>query len=388
MTSSRSRRRAHRTRLAPSAANRRAQAAPIPEEAPVMRMVFPAILVMRKCSSGSRLGSLPSLHAEPCLPRRHAAHRLASPPPAARRTADLQLADPLDGALLGHHTTLCRGAGTGVRPGAGDRPARGPQPPPLGARGGPGQCGRAGERPGHDNRPPSQRARHRRPLDHRLHEEGSWHADRIGPGDRPGDRRGGGPRLRIGGDRRDRRRGSPGHGAVASGTDPPRVSTLDTPLTRDAGIAVPLICGAMYPCSNPELVAAVSDAGGIGIAQPLSMVYVHGHEFREGLRLIRRLTTKPIGMNVLIEQSSRAYLDKMRRWLDVALEEGVRFFVTSLGNPRWVVDRVRPVGGVVYHDVTERKWALKALDGGVKGLIGVNNRAGGHAGARSAEELF
>src|SRR5690348_17753092 len=67
-------------------------------------------------------------------------------------------------------------------------------------------------------------------------------------------------------------------------------------------------------------------------------------------------------MNVLIEQSSRAYLDKMRRWLDVAIEEGVRFFVTSLGNPRWVVDRVRPVGGVVYHDVTERKWALKALE--------------------------
>ena len=33
---------------------------------------------------------------------------------------------------------------------------------------------------------------------------------------------------------------------------------IDTPLTRHAGIAVPLLCGAMYPCSNPELVAAVS----------------------------------------------------------------------------------------------------------------------------------
>ncbi len=36
--------------------------------------------------------------------------------------------------------------------------------------------------------------------------------------------------------------------------------------TRTAGIEVPLICGAMYPCSNPELVAAVSKVGGIGIA--------------------------------------------------------------------------------------------------------------------------
>jgi nitronate monooxygenase len=61
--------------------------------------------------------------------------------------------------------------------------------------------------------------------------------------------------------------------------------------------------------------------------------------------------------------------------------------VTSLGNPKWVVERVRAVGGVVYHDVTERKWADKALAGGVHGLIAVNERAGGHAGGRSAEAL-
>ncbi len=163
---------------------------------------------------------------------------------------------------------------------------------------------------------------------------------------------------------------------------------LATALTRDAGIAVPLIGGAMFPCSNPELVAAVSEAGGIGIAQPLSMVYVHGHDLREGFQLIRRLTTKPIGMNVLIEQSSRLYLDRMQRWVDVAIEAGVRFFITSLGKPRWVVDRIAQVGGLAYHDVTERKWALKGLDSGVRGLIAVNRRAGGHAGPKSAEQLM
>lgn len=161
-----------------------------------------------------------------------------------------------------------------------------------------------------------------------------------------------------------------------------------TPLTRHAGIEIPLICGAMYPCSNPELVAAVSEAGGIGIVQPISLTYVHGHDFREGLRLIRRLTSRPIGMNALIEQSSKSYHERMSRWIDIALEEGVRFFVTSLGNPRWVVDRVGPVGGVVYHDVTERKWAEKGLAGGVHGLIAVNSRAGGHAGPKSAEALI
>ena len=165
-------------------------------------------------------------------------------------------------------------------------------------------------------------------------------------------------------------------------------ATLDTALSRHAGIEVPLICGAMYPCSNPELVAAVSDAGGIGIVQPISLTYVHGHDFREGLRLIRRLTSKPIGMNALIEQSSRSYHERMIRWIDVALEEGVRFFITSLGNPKWVVERVAQLGGVVYHDVTERKWAEKGLAGGVQGLIAVNRRAGGHAGAKTAEELI
>src|SRR5690606_4942903 len=80
--------------------------------------------------------------------------------------------------------------------------------------------------------------------------------------------------------------------------------------------------------------------------------------------------------------------ERMTRWIDIALEEGVRFFVTSLGNPRWVVDRVGAVGGVVYHDVTERKWAEKGLAGGVQGLIAVNRRAGGHAGPKSAEQLI
>jgi len=163
---------------------------------------------------------------------------------------------------------------------------------------------------------------------------------------------------------------------------------LDTPLARHAGIEVPLICGAMYPCSNAELVAAVSEAGGIGIVQPISLTYVHGYEFREGLRRIRSLTAKPIGMNALIERSSKTYAERMERWIEVAIEEGIRFFVTSLGNPRWVVDRVHSVGGVVYHDTTEAKWGAKGRDAGVDGLIAVNRCAGGHAGAKGEEELL
>jgi nitronate monooxygenase len=166
------------------------------------------------------------------------------------------------------------------------------------------------------------------------------------------------------------------------------MSLLRTAFTEQTGVEVPLICGAMYPCSNPELVAAASEAGAMGVLQPLSLTYVHGHDFREGVRLIRRLTAKPIGMNVIVEKSSKVYTERMQGYMDIALEEGIRFFITSLGNPRWVVERAHAVGGLVYHDVTERKWAQKGLAEGVDGLIAVNNRAGGHAGPKSAEALY
>ena len=166
------------------------------------------------------------------------------------------------------------------------------------------------------------------------------------------------------------------------------MTRFDTAFTRQVGIDIPIICGAMYPCTNPELVAAVSDAGAIGIVQPVSMTYVYGHDYREGLRAIKRATNRPFGMNALIEQSSKAYRHRVEKWVDISLEEGVRFIVTSLGNPRWVVDKAAQVGGIVYHDITERRWAQKAVDGGVHGLIGVNNVAGGHAGRLSPEALL
>ncbi len=163
---------------------------------------------------------------------------------------------------------------------------------------------------------------------------------------------------------------------------------MRTRFTEHAGVQVPLLCGAMYPCSNPELVAAVSAAGALGVVQPLSLMYVHGRELREGLRWIQETAGAPIGFNAIVEKSAKSYERRMREWVAVAIEEGVRFFVTALGNPRWVVEAVHEVGGIVYHDVTERRWAEKALAEGVDGLICVNSRAGGHAGSKTPQELY
>src|SRR5262245_64885049 len=103
------------------------------------------------------------------------------------------------------------------------------------------------------------------------------------------------------------------------------MSLLRTAFTGQTGVEVPLICGAMYPCSNPELVAAASESGAMGVVQPLSLTYVYGYELRAGLRYIRSMTKKPIGLNILVEKSSKIYEDRMRKYLDIAIEEGVRF---------------------------------------------------------------
>lgn len=159
-------------------------------------------------------------------------------------------------------------------------------------------------------------------------------------------------------------------------------------LKQQLGIEVPLICGPMYPGSNPELIAAVSEAGGLGVVQPVSMTHIYQHDFRAGIRLIKSLTDKPFGVNFTLMDGVKVYEERNRQWMEIAIEEGVKFFLTSLGNPRPVVQVAHEQGIVVYHDVTTRAFAQKAVDAGVDGLNCVNNRAGGQTGQVSPEQML
>ena len=165
-------------------------------------------------------------------------------------------------------------------------------------------------------------------------------------------------------------------------------TTSPKDLAARLGIQWPILCGAMFPCGNPELIAAVSAAGGMGIVQPIAVSHVWGHSLSDALRQIRAVTPNPVGMNVLVEKSSRVFEQRMLAWTDEALALGVRFFVTSLGNPVEIVERAHAHGGLVFHAVTERRWAERAMKSGIDGLIAVNRDAGGHAGGLSAEKLF
>ena len=157
----------------------------------------------------------------------------------------------------------------------------------------------------------------------------------------------------------------------------------------DTGAKTPVICGPMYPGSNPELVAAVSEAGGLGVVQPVALTSLYGHDFREGLQLIKQLTDRPFGVNFTIfGGANKKYHEQMQEWMQISIEEGVKFFLTSLGKPDAVVKTAKEHGIVVYHDVPNKKVALAMRDAGVDGLNCINWRGGGQTGIQAAEQFM
>ncbi len=158
---------------------------------------------------------------------------------------------------------------------------------------------------------------------------------------------------------------------------------------QDTGAKVPIVCGPMFPGSNPELVAAASDAGGFGVVQPVSLTSLYGHDFREGLQLIKQLTDKPFGVNFTIfGGANKKYHEKMKEWMEISIEEGVKFFLTSLGKPTEIVKIAQQHDIKVYHDVPNKKVALAMRDLGVDGLNCINWRGGGQTGIQSAEQFM
>ena len=144
---------------------------------------------------------------------------------------------------------------------------------------------------------------------------------------------------------------------------------------KDTGATTPVICGPMYPGSNPELIAAVSEAGGFGVVQPVALTSLYGHDFREGLRLIKKLTKKPFGVNFTIfGGANKKYHNQMKEWMEISIEEGIKFFLTSLGKPHEIVKIAKQNGIKVYHDVPNKKVALAMVDCGVDGLNCINWR--------------
>lgn len=148
---------------------------------------------------------------------------------------------------------------------------------------------------------------------------------------------------------------------------------IKTVLTQTLGIRYPIIGAPMFLASFEELTVAVSEAGGLGMF-PLPNYRSTG-DLEAALRKIRKATDKPIGVNI--------HLSGKFPWqeqLALCLSYGVKFFITSLGDPSLIIEDVHQQGGLVFADVITSKQAIRARDRGVDGLVAVAVGAGGHGG--------
>ena len=137
----------------------------------------------------------------------------------------------------------------------------------------------------------------------------------------------------------------------------------------------------MFLVSNEEMVIAASKAGITGAIPALNWRTIE--LLREGIAKIRKESTGPFGINLIVNKSNIKY----REQLDAITEMGVDYIITSLGSPKETIEKARPKGIKVFCDVTNLEYAKKVEALGADALIAVNREAGGHAGKIPAREL-
>src|SRR5262249_24360231 len=144
---------------------------------------------------------------------------------------------------------------------------------------------------------------------------------------------------------------------------------MKTNLCHILGIEYPIIAAPMGPdLTGPDLVAAVSNAGGLGILQaqlcppPL---------FRQEIRRVRALTDRPFGVNLILPFPLRDHLA-------VCLDERVPVLSFFWGDPTAYVQPAHAAGTQVFHQVGSVADAQRAAAAGVDVIIAQGAEAGGH----------
>ncbi len=147
---------------------------------------------------------------------------------------------------------------------------------------------------------------------------------------------------------------------------------MKTKITELFGVQYPIILSGMSWISIPKMVAAVSNAGGLGILAtgPLS-----AEETRQAIREVRELTQKPFGANASLLFPGAAENAK------VLLEEKVPVINFALGKGDWIVKRAREYGGKVVATVVNARHAKRAQDYGCDAVIATGNEAAAHGEA-------
>jgi len=144
---------------------------------------------------------------------------------------------------------------------------------------------------------------------------------------------------------------------------------MKTRITEMVGIKVPIVLSGMSWISTPKMVAAVSNAGGLGI---LATGPLNAAQTREAIREIRKLTDKPFGANASLMFPGAAENAK------VLLQEKVPVINFALGKGDWIVNEAHKYGGKVFATVVNLKHAKRAQDFGTDAVIATGQEAAAH----------
>jgi NAD(P)H-dependent flavin oxidoreductase YrpB (nitropropane dioxygenase family) len=151
---------------------------------------------------------------------------------------------------------------------------------------------------------------------------------------------------------------------------------FQTRITQLFGIKYPIIQGAMMWLSRAEMVAAVSNAGGLGIMAALT--FPTEKELREEIKKAKSLTDKPFAVNITLLPTIRPR--NLEGYIAAAIEEGVPIIETAGRNPRQYMKQLRDGGVKVIHKVASVKAAKTAERIGVDAVTIVGFEEGGNPG--------
>lgn len=146
---------------------------------------------------------------------------------------------------------------------------------------------------------------------------------------------------------------------------------IKTKITELLGIKYPIIQGAMAWVSFPQLVAAVSNAGALGILGGAIMTV---DELRDNIRKVKELTSNPFGVNFIPENP------ELEELLDVIVEEKVAVASYGKGDPRRIIEKTSPHGIINMPTMGALKHSIKAEQEGAHAIIVQGTEGGGHTG--------
>jgi len=155
---------------------------------------------------------------------------------------------------------------------------------------------------------------------------------------------------------------------------------MPLPSAFEGRLRLPAIVSPMFLASGPALVTACCRAGLVGTFPALNQRTSEGYEaWLDEIEAGLDATSAPYGVNLIVHASNR----RLQADLAITVRRKVPLVITSLGAVKDLVDAVHSYGGLVFHDVINRRHAEKAAEAGVDGIIAVAAGAGGHGGTLS-----